>query len=411
MDQFFKTKVPFVIIILLAAFFLRLILSALPSFEFDESAFRFWSQRLFEVGPANFYSPDVFTNNPLGYLYFLWAIGYIKQSILPSLAFTSTDFDFFLKLPANIADLVSSVLIFYLIKKKLGEKFGMIASLLYILNPVVIFNSSIWGQYDSLAFVFILLSTIFLVNKKIPELAAVFFAIAYVVKPQSLSFAPALGLAMLTQSKPLRISSSAGALIVTSLLLFIPFFPNDPLGGFFYVNFGSAELFSCTTCFAFNFWGIFGNWQDDNKIFLVLPLLIWGLVLTATGYLITFFKKPVLSKFTYPLFYLAAAMSTLIFFTFLTRMHERYFFPAIPFLLISAFLLKSRAVFYLFIFFSLLFTINLYLPYAYYNKHLGLPFIDVLYSNFNLFSIFEIAGVLVFTFIFAKIAVRQKNEN
>lgn len=383
-----------IISLLLIILFLRTLISFLPSFEFDQSAFRFWSQRLVELGPANFYSQEVFTNNPLGYLYFLWGIGLLKEFFLLQIPFNSQSFDILLKLPNNIADILASFLIYLLLKKKLKEKWAIAASLSYALNPVSIFDSAIWGQYDSLAFLSILFSTYLILIKKQPEVATIFFAIAWILKPQSLTFAPVFGLTLLTQYNFSRWFYSFSSFMVTTLILYLPFFPSNPINGILYVNSGSTQLFNCTTCFALNFWGIFGNWKNDNLIFLFLPLVFWGIILLIISYIFILFSKPFKIRFQLPLFYLTAALSSLAFFTLLTRMHERYFFPSLPFLLISAALLKNLPLFIFYIFFSILFTVNIYIPYAYYNSHLDLPFQNLLQQNFHLLSFIEFAAFI-----------------
>lgn len=65
--------------LIIFAFSLRLLLSTLPPFEIDQIGWRAWSMRMVEVGPANFYSKEVFTDNPPGFLYVFWLVGSIKN--------------------------------------------------------------------------------------------------------------------------------------------------------------------------------------------------------------------------------------------------------------------------------------------------------------------------------------------
>lgn len=390
-----------ILTIFILAIILRLSLSTLPSFEYDMSAYRSWTQRLVEQGPANFYSSEVFTNNPLGYLYMFWVIGLIKNLFFQNINYLSHSFDFFLKLPANFADILSGFLIYKVIRKRLNNHWAIAGSALYIFNPAIFFNSSIWGQYDSFASLFLLLSTYSIIIKQNPEISLSLLAIAWTVKPQALALTPVFILLILRNYPPLRWLTSAIFLFITTITLYLPFFPNNPLGGLIYVNSNSAQLFNCTTCYAFNFWGIFGNWKDDSQLFFGIPVLIWGIILLLVSFIIIFFSKPLSVRLKPPHFYLTAAVSTMAFFTLLTRMHERYLFPLFSFLLLAAILLRSKILIGFYIFISIVHLLNLYLPYAYYNNFPS-RLLDILLPNFSLFSLISFLSFLLLIVYFIK---------
>ncbi len=61
---------------LLTALSIRLLAAALSKgFGSDIACFAAWADRIFQVGPGNFYSPEIFTDYPPGYMYVLWLIG------------------------------------------------------------------------------------------------------------------------------------------------------------------------------------------------------------------------------------------------------------------------------------------------------------------------------------------------
>lgn len=388
------------------AFIIRILISTFPSFEYDESAYRIWSARLVEKGPTQFYSTEFFTNNPLGGLYTFWFMGLLKSIFLPDLSFFSKNFDLLLKLPANIADIISALLIFTLIKKRLGQKWAMAGFLMYALNPALIFNSSVWGQYDGLSTLFLIISSFLISIKKVPEVAALSFATALVIKPQTIFFAPAFVFLVLLTTKPLKWFSSLLIFLITILVLYLPFFPTNPVYGLFYVNRNSADLFNCTTCFAFNFWGIFGNWQNDLQNFISIPLVFWGVMLLLATLVPILFLKPFALRFKPQYFYLTSAISIMAFFMLLTRMHERYLFPFFPFLLLATIMLKSRILIGFYAFISVVHLLNLYIPYAYYNnlaKVTNLP-VNYLIDNFRIFSLMSFLCfiLLLFYYFYAK---------
>lgn len=114
----------------------------------------------------------------------------------------------------------------------------------------------------------------------------------------------------------------------------------------------------------------FGNWSSDLKLFFGVPLLFWGIFLSALALLILLFSKPFFIKFKPPYFYLTAALAIFTFFTLLTRMHERYLFPFFAFFLLAAILMRSRRLLVFYLIMSILHTLNLYTPYTYYNNQL-----------------------------------------
>lgn len=373
-----------IILTLLIVFIIRILLSFLPAFEYDQSAFRSWSQRLYEIGPANFYSQEVFTNNPIGFLYFLWINGVIKNTLFES-GLSNIYFDILLKLTSNIADILTGLIIYVILKKKLSEKLGYIGFLLYTLNPAVWFNSSVWGQYDGLAALFLVLALYFIFQKNSYYLSAIFTAIALTLKPQTIAFIPFYGILLITNIKFFKLLKIAVTGILTLLLIYFPFFPENPLYGLIYVNRGSSQLFNCTTCFALNFWGIFGNWKDDSTTVLNISYLLWGIVLFTLALIPILFIRPLKLRLQEPIAYLTLALSLTTSFMLLTRMHERYLFPMLPFLLIGALFVRNKIFLAFYFLFSIIYFVNLYLPYSYYNNLLKLT----LFPTFNLTSYFE----------------------
>jgi len=377
--------------LIVLVFILRLFLSLLPPMEIDHGCWRAWSARMVALGPAKFYSSEVFTANPPGFLYVFWLLGEIKNNIFPRLSFFSSGYDFMLKLPNNIADLAAGVLIYLIIKKRKGDKLAKLGFLLYTLNPAIWFNSSVFGQFDGSGAFFGLLAAYLLLERKKILLATVAFAFVWAIKPQAIALAPALGLITLFKFKPGDWFKGAFAFIVATLLIYWPFFPYNPLSGVIYVFQQMTPLYSCTTCFTFNFWGLFGNWQSDMVLFLGLPFLYWGIILFGLSLILLFrFKKE------NP--YLFITLSILSFNMLMTRMHERYVLPFFAFFLIATILLKSKPLLLTYIFFSLFNTLNVYYSYAYYNTNLHLTPALIIWLNQH-FQFLSLIGFSVFTFL------------
>lgn len=341
-------------------------------------------------------------------MYFFWFIGILKTTILSNVI-TTTNIDVFLKLAANISDLITGFLIYKIVKEKINIKMGNVAALMYIFNPGFIFNSAIWGQYDSIAILFLTASIYYCLIKKSPVICSIFFSLAWITKPQSLELLPFLFLFFLKNFKYALWLYSFLAFTITALIIVLPFFPNNPIYGLYYVNSGSTNLFNCTSCNALNFWGMIGNWQNDSTLFLGLPFLYWGFILLSIFLFIIFFIR----KITGDALYFTIAISMLSFFMLITRMHERYIAYFFPFLLLSAVLLKSKIISFFYVFFSIIFLLNLYIPYAHYNNSVKITNLPVssLLDNFNVLAAISLLGfILMFIYYIRYVATTSIDQ-
>lgn len=395
-------------IILILFFLLRLGLSFSPPQLYDYSAFVSWTERLNTIPINNFYSDQVFTNNPVGFLYILWIIGYIHSHIL------TLDYNFLIKLPINIADMLTGFIIFFLIRKEYSKYIALAGFLMYVLNPAILFNTTVFGQYDGIATLFITLSLAIIVLYKKPEISTAMLAIALTLKPQAISFAPFYALIILFDYPFKRWLTSAIAFIATILIIYFPFFPKNTLYGIIFVNTRSLSGFDCTTCFAFNFWGVFGNGlfsKSDMNPFLGIPLLWWGIIILIVNYVLIF-GRHFTNKFSSPNIYLTISVSMLAFFTFITRMHERYLLYFFPFLLLAAISIRSKTLIIFYFFISFVSFLNIYLAYTEANKYLNLTpqFTHWVLSNFQLFSVIEVI-CFIFLLRYYLISFNNKNEN
>ena len=60
---------------------------------------------------------------------------------------------------------------------------------LYALNPAVIFNAAVWGQFDAI-YTFFLVLSLYLIFESKPKWAMVAFMLGVLTKPQSIALAP-----------------------------------------------------------------------------------------------------------------------------------------------------------------------------------------------------------------------------
>lgn len=393
-------KKRFITISILSAFLIRVLLAKLPGFKIDVDAWFAWAVRLNEVGFARFYSDAVWTNYTPGFLYILGILGFFKSLF----SVNSELFFIMLKLPAIIAEIFLGIFIYKQFVKK-SPTWATVAAVIILFNPVFIFNSSIWGQIDGLLSLMLVLSVYFLIQKKL-ILSSLFWGLAFLIKPQSIALLPIFALFLI---KNLSLKNLLKVIVpapVTIFLLSLPFFIDRPLG---IINLFSKMVsdYSYTSLFAYNLWGIVGFWIKDNITWNNLTYQSCGYILLAVYWttIIYFYLKKKLSL------YALAALATLSFFFLPTRVHERYLYPALVFLVITATQLKSKILTMLTIILSLLHLLNLYQVYVYYNEiYSNLP--EVLYNsiiynfvndNSKIFSaislaIFIIISVIIFIY-------------
>lgn len=399
-------KILFVVLIIF-----RIFLFSLPSFQADMNTWKLWSERLVSVGPINFYSSNYFADYFPGYFYILWLLGNFYSFIFPEAAFMDFKFEFLVKTVTLAFDIGTSFFI-YKIVKNYSLKLARIAGVLYLANPAVIFNSSIWGQIDGIFTFFLILSSYLLTEKKNFVTSSFWSSIGFLIKPQSIAFIPVVLIYLLRQFK--RYSFFIFLIpIATISFLSIPFFGPSSIFGLFNLAKRSLEVYPYTSVFAFNFWGIFDWWQSDLKTFL-FTFKVWGISLYIISLVLIIFPL-IKNKIKSEVFYLASALSLIAFFLFLTRMHERYLFSFLPFILISAFLYKSRVLFLVYFFMTIIHLINLlfvyyYYQYVYYDSaHANNFLYRLINDNHGVFSILSLMFFAVILFVYYKKIYVEKN--
>ena len=163
----------------------RISITFLPSCEVDMGGYQNWSLYLanhINQGFASFYPDNHVVYAPF-YMYFLLVTGIIAKFILGVQAWPEVP-DFLVKMWAVGSDLIGALLI-----RQIGNHIGKarladILAIGYLLNPAIFFNSSIWGQFDSMPATF-LLATLYAFMRNRPVLAMLLFTIACLTKPQS----------------------------------------------------------------------------------------------------------------------------------------------------------------------------------------------------------------------------------
>ncbi|MDP4179598.1 MAG: discoidin domain-containing protein [Bacillota bacterium] len=176
-----EMKIPLLIliVILVIVTVVRMLFNYLPCYKIDMGGYRYWAGFLADPMHSfkEFYRNTHCVYGPF-YMYFLYITGKL---------FNSTEF--FVKFWSVLSDVAGGVLIYFISKKYKKQNIGLLLGILYAFNPAMIFNSSVWGQFDSFTAT-LLLAVVYLFNQKKTMWAVFAYAVAALTKPQSIAIFP-----------------------------------------------------------------------------------------------------------------------------------------------------------------------------------------------------------------------------
>ena len=382
-----------------AALLLRIILApVIEGYPTDINCFKGWAWIAAEKGLPGFYLSNAFVDYPPGYIYILYIIGMLGK--LFSLPHNSAIFVVILKLPAIIADILTAFIIFKLGKKELGFAAASLLSLFYAFNPAVIFDSTIFGQVDSVLFLMLLLAFMFLYKNKLPAACAL-FVVAILIKPQALIFSPVFLFALYSRKSWKTFLYSGLAAIVTFVVVILPFsLRQDPLWIFRLYKKNLAS-YPFATLNAPNLFGLFGaNWIKESETFFLFSYQTWGFIfigLIVISSVFFFFKSKDKARIYFTALFIMAAV-----FVLTSKMHERYIFPVLTLAILSYIYGKKKGFLFLSAGFSLTFLINaaMMLHLMVNHDNHGIPGDDLLFRGISLVNICLLAYII-------KIGVRR----
>ncbi len=322
-----KSKKSYITAILIIGLIIRIIAAAgYRGHETDMNCFTGWAELAFGSGLSQFYLSDGFHDYPPGYLYILYVLGALKNlfSLDGSLLWV------LLKLPSILADLGIGYMAYHLAAKKYSKTAATVISAFVVLNPVVILNSSVWGQVDSVLAIFCVLA-VYLASEH--RLGASFFAFAaaILIKPQAIFFAPILLFGIIDEffisntfnaKKFVRTVLVGLGAVASVFILFMPF-GNTPIEGIQIIINQYIETvgqYKYMTVNAFNLYGAFGlNWTDLTTAVSVVgyALIVAVVVLSA----VIFFRGKGKARY-----YLTSFILVFGIYMLAPKMHERYAF-------------------------------------------------------------------------------------
>jgi Gpi18-like mannosyltransferase len=245
----------------------------------------------------------------------------------------------------------------------------------------------LWGQTDSI-YAFFVLASFLALHRKRMVLSIFLFVVSVLTKPTSFFVFPVFALWWVKGAKLKDYYWSIIVLLVTTVFLYLPFHKSNLVPWIinFYKDSLGGEL-DYIVANAFNFWGLVHGFDNVSEaaLFLGLPSNIVGYFAFAifAFWILLLFRGR--NKFDTAAVLFLAALSSFAAFLILPRIHERYFYPTLLFLVpLAATNVKLRRAFYLL---SGIHLINLY-------HFWWVPRIDFL---INLFSIRAVEQLLIIT--------------
>lgn len=309
---------------------------------------------------SEFFAAKVAESFTPGVTYLFWILGCIYT--VTGIPYLSGGFLLLLKLPAILCDIAAGYLLYKVCLKAADEKRALLFSALYLFNPVILLNSSIWGQMDSIYTLAVAAMCIFLTQKKLAQAMAA-FGVGFLFSPLMIWFFPLLLIGFIDQVilhdfTPRKLGYHLSVALCTVSCVLLAWIPLDLQQVFTrYVDLLFSSGYAAVN--AFNLWGLLGqNWISQDTVPLLLSIGQIGIVISlliAAAAVFLFFKLPGIKG----RYYLMGAFLTVSMFLFSTGMHERYLYPAILLFLFAYLEQPFRELYVCYIAFSLLHMYNL----------------------------------------------------
>lgn len=325
-------------LLFLGALSLRLYLGySSEGFTTDLDTFKSWANLANSVGFGQIYHEDIFLDYPPGYLYVLVFLE--KLRLLLGLPMESQAYSLLIKMPSILADLFCGGAVLLLAQRKLGEKSALLLSGAYLFCPAVFLNSAQWGQADSFCTAILLGSLLLLCQERyIPS--AVLYGLSIACKPQMFIFAPLYLFFALKRRRFGMLGLGVLLAVGTLLLTALPFTQDFNFLWLLERYQSTLDYYSFYSVNAYNFWSLVGwNWK-------ALPAGLAGDALDLLGAVIATVLCGVWvfrSKSRAVVFYCPALLMAAMY-AFSVKMHERYLFPALLFLLLSFVFTKDKGM-------------------------------------------------------------------
>jgi len=302
-----------------------LALGIFTGYALDLGTFQAWAMRMASVGPARMYVTGYFVDYPPGYLYILWFTGWLGDAIGASAGV----FRILVETPGLAADFLIAALAYIFFRRQDRPRAAIAATMLIALNPAVLFDSIGWGQTDAALTLPMLLSVLMLLEEEY-ELAWSLAAIALLIKPQSMSLLPVVGLWTLLRGDWRQWWRAAIAFVAAIVIGVAPFQIGHPINWLPQLYLTTMGYYHETSVNAFNLMALIGGLrQNDSAQLFGVSYFAIGMTMLVPLYAFIMFllwRAPTRRNLIY-----AAFIAVFGFFLLAPRIHERYIYAALIF--------------------------------------------------------------------------------
>ncbi len=336
-DRSFQIALLLLIAVTLVKLELLRVLTGEPN---DLAQFEVWGDALARLGPTHIYEPQFRCVYTPAYFYALWPVARLAPNrpewLRMSVEGITIMGDFFFGLTAYAA-----------VRRIADSRFALPTILFLALNPSLIYTSTVWGQNDSAIAFPVLLSVLMVLDSRY-ALAWAIAIVGALVKAQGLILLPILAWWTLINGDLRDWVKSAGAAVVTALVVFAPFQLGHPWHFVLDVYNVSLGLFPWPSVNAFNLMFVLtGNTTvlDTDKLlgpisYSMIGKSLFAATLVVAAWMIFRRRSAWVCLFSVFLVYFAM-------FLFLPRMHERYLYYAVALLAPMVFTSRTFMAIYL----------------------------------------------------------------
>jgi hypothetical protein len=210
-----------VIVVALAVTALKLYLAATTQGTNDVFNFAAFARAIRTYGPIDIYGHTVVFN---GHVYPVYnhppLIGWMLV-LFNRLSDLGIPFKFLIRVPASLADIVTSVLVFELVRHRRPVGQAAVAGVLVACSPALVIVSGFHGNTDPVFLMFAFLSLLLLVNERAPVWAGISYGLALSVKIIPIVALPVILLVAVRSGRPRVYKFLAGSAGVF-LVLWVP---------------------------------------------------------------------------------------------------------------------------------------------------------------------------------------------
>ena len=296
---------------------------------------------------------------------YLYVLSYIKNYFVDNV---------FLKklviiLPSALSYIFFIVICSKLLIKRYNSKiFSFIILLFITFNPAFIEDCIIQGQIDILPVFFVILSILTLINNKYPKLSLPFFTVGILIKFQMIAFFPVIAGMLLNKNyRRFLLPNILLSIIVVCIVLF-PYYLVGNLSSIIKVGYiNASERYNELSLNASSLWifikqydlnhnnPMFSDYISDFSLLKYVTYKYVGMFMFSIFSFILFIRSYLTNKKNE--FFILAWIANIVFYIFLTAMHERYIFYAVPISLLAA--IYNKKLFILSILITYVASINM----------------------------------------------------